>query len=172
MKAKRLLFLVMAICLTSGVKAQFYDGPDDIYYYLEESQNGQTISNKYVMVFNFDGKRAGLLMHESLNDVKNHLRQDPDYYLEKEESCNYGYEYIPSSSDVCYSGKSTVDIPGGITWYTTTTLRFSSDRSTLTLKTEIKAPAGKSSKTTILRRVDKSYFKVGRSRTPSGTMYE
>lgn len=36
MKTKRLLFLVMAICLASGVRAQFYDGPDDIYYYVEE----------------------------------------------------------------------------------------------------------------------------------------
>ena len=38
MKAKRLLFLVMAICLASGVKAQFYDSADDIYYYLEYSK--------------------------------------------------------------------------------------------------------------------------------------
>ena len=44
MKAKRLLFLVMAICLASGVKAQFYDGHSDIYFYItakdDFNQNG------------------------------------------------------------------------------------------------------------------------------------
>lgn len=58
MKAKRLLLLVMAICLASGVKAQFYDEPDDIYYYVSCDGNGQVDDDGYVLIFNFDGNKA------------------------------------------------------------------------------------------------------------------
>ena len=172
MKAKRLLFLVMAICLASGVKAQFYDSADDIYFYLEESKNGKTISNKYVMVFNFDGEKGCLLEHASIEDIQNHLMKTPDYYVELEESKVYRWEYVSSSLGTCYKSQGSTNIPGGITWYSKYTALFSSDRNTLTFTDETTAPAGKTTKITILRKVDKSYFKVGRSRTPSGTIYE
>ena len=84
MKAIRLLFLIMAICLTSGVRAQFYDGPDDIYYYVAEYHEhdeykstsfsagyytGRTLRDRYedenkakVLIFNFDGTKAASLV--------------------------------------------------------------------------------------------------------------
>ena len=57
------MLLGLAICLAGGVIAQFYDGPNDIYYYLLESENGKTVSksNQRVYIFNFDGRKAAML---------------------------------------------------------------------------------------------------------------
>ena len=50
----------MAICFASGVKAQFYDSADDIYYYIsyDETTNPGYLPNRWVYIFNFDGKKA------------------------------------------------------------------------------------------------------------------
>lgn len=171
MKAKRLFFLVMALCLASGVKAQFYDGPEDIYFYLEDSEDGNPISNKYVYVFNFDGRKASLLEWKSIADVKSHLRDNPDYYLEKVESSDYDLIYDTSLRG--YTIKGSKYYAGDVVITSDITYQFSSDRNTLTTIFNRRTSRGGSSKSiNVSKRVDKSYFKVGRSRTPSGTMYE
>ena len=58
MKGFRFLLLAMAICLASGVKAQFYDGPDDIYYYVACDDYMKPKENGYAIVLNFDGNKA------------------------------------------------------------------------------------------------------------------
>ena len=182
MKSRRLLFLVMAICLASGVRAQFYDGPDDIYYYVEEYYEhdeyksisftsgyytGRTLRDKpeenkaHVMIFNFDGTKAALLCYTSdyVSDVKSALKKNPSYYEDKIETTEYWVKYVSSSS----SG----------TKYTLGTLNtciFSSDRNTL--KHVLEFSDGSHPTTMVYKRVDKSFFKVGRSRTPSGTLYD
>ena len=181
MKAKRLLFLVMAICLASGVKAQFYDGPDDIYYYLVESNNGNSVNreNADIYIFNFDGRKACQLAKESLKRVQERLRENPDYYNEKIETTEYKMEYKYSSSGTCYVRHDswTFDGPVGPRFCNATyTYTFSNDRNSLTLKdvTESGGPAGPYNETRIykLKKIDRSTIKVGRSRTPNGTMYE
>lgn len=181
MKAKRLLFLVMAIYLASGVKAQFYDGPEDIYYYVceyneyEEYQltsmtsgyyTGRTIRNKHegnnakALIFNFDGTKAALLCYfnaTSVSEVKQALAKTPSYYEDKVETTEYKLKYEPSSSGVTYK------LPN---YYEFT---FSSDRNTLK---EVWKDSDGHLKTWSYKRVDKSFFRVGRSRKPSGTLYE
>lgn len=215
MKAKRLLFLVMAICLASGVKAQFYDSADDIYYYVEEysereetksTQNsyydaflGRQIylptfttektgkilkeetkeSDKGVLIFNFDGKKAAELTNSGwkgfgISSIKKDLQTSASYYEDKVETTDY---------DLTYSSSSYKDIIRGTedewkahstssSWTvykrgSTTVFIFSPDRSTLILHKPSSNPA-----IFYYKKVDKSYFKVGRSRTPSSTMHE
>ena len=184
MKAKRLFFLVMAICLTNGVQAQFYDGPDDIYYYVEEYNladeyiwNGSINFSGYytgktlktfpkegratVYIFNFDGTKAALLGSRYVEEVKENLAKKTSYYEDKIETTEYRYNYVSSSASVVtyiYKDEST------------TLYNFSKDRNTLTI--EYRHKDGSHTEYTILKRVSKSYFRIGRSRTPSGTMYE
>ncbi len=183
MKAKRLLFLVMAICLASGVKAQFYDGPDDIYYYVEvyhekdEYVSTSLTSGYYtgrkikeipeerkakVYIFNFDGLKAARLSsnftYDYVEDIKSNLKSSPSYYEDKIETTEYDVKFVSSSSSGTKYEKG---------WNTYT---FSNDRNTLRV---VQTPTeGSHPCSWDFKRVDKSYFKVGRSRTPSGKMYE
>lgn len=182
MKAKRLLFLVMAICLASGVKAQFYDGPDDIYYYVVTSIDGRSVStpDPDVYIFNFDGRKACQLAKEKVKTVQDNISQNPDHYNAMVETKKYEMEYTSSYSGVCYVWNDvwTFYTPawGNRTVYQTNTYIFSRDRNSLTLEDKRKSsgPTGNGNDVTKyeMKKVDKSYFKVGRSRNPSGTMYE
>lgn len=159
MKAKRFLFLVMAICLASGVKAQFYDSADDIYFYY--SKNPQYRHD--VLVLNFDGKSA-CWWYASVSEVKKNLKENPRYYEDATETEDYSFvKFISSSSTKItyqlYSSTSNHSI-----W------EFSPDRKTLT--DYYYADSSRLVHTSYYQRVDKSFFKLGRSRTPSGTMYE
>ena len=155
MKAKRLLLLVMAICLTSGVKAQFYDGPDDIYYYIED----QTSTNdKFVLVFNFDGHKA-CCWCTLLSYIKDYLKDNPSHYEDKVETTEYDLLYM---SDNTYKKK----LSGG----SYETFSFSTDRNRLIYNRYYSENKHDFKK--IYKRVDKSEFRVGRSRTPSGKLYE
>ena len=182
MKAKRLLFLVMAICLASGVNAQFYDGPDEIYYYVCEYHehdeyistsftsgyySGRTLRDKpeeneaKVVIFNFDGTKAALLCYfnsTAVREVKSALAKTPSYYEDKVETTEYNLRYEPSSSGVTYKLNDHEKFT------------FSSDRNTL--KEVWTYSDGTHPRTWVYKRVNKSYFKIGRSRTPSGKMYE
>lgn len=184
MKAKRLLFLVMAICLASGVKAQFYDGPDDIYFYVSCKDNGEMHNNGYTLIFNFDGLKAANLAPrmlagwegEEVDDVKNNLRRNPTIYEERVEMVDYDISFVSStSSGITYKMK---DKYYDATLYLgacteITKFEFSSNRDILYFVTEYKKANGKTEiYKHLYKRVDKSYFKVGRSRTPSGTIYE
>lgn len=176
MKAKRLLFLVMAICLTSGVKAQFYDSADDIYYYVECDKNGQIKENGQVYIFNFDGRKA-CYWNESVGSVKYSLKSNPSYYEEKVETTEYILKYNSSNTYRKDDGGSEYR-----------DFYFSYSRSELTItkhynKTII--PTNQygmmmlgmaykewTDEKTKYKKVEKSFFKIGRSRTPSSTMYE
>lgn len=164
MKAKRLLFLVMAIGLASGVKAQFYDGPDNIYYYVKY-ENGEYKYNDVAAVFNFDGKKAFNLSHgtRDVSEIKQNLLKNPNYYEDLLETSDYNLFFIESnSSGIIYSKDEH-----------STKWIFSKDRIFLTTRQELGSVNGRP---VILefqyKKVDKSFFKVGRSKTPSGTMYE
>lgn len=175
MKAKRLLFLVMAICLASGVKAQFYDSADDIYYYVEY-KNGEFAENASVRVLNFDGKKAAVLNHNyfdgdgdgpfylNLSKIKNKLREQPDYFEQQIETTDYNVIYTAPASYIFKSGYRN----GGRYYSYTETWTFSSNRDFLY---ETSEGWGNNNKKTY-KRVFKSFFRVGRSRTPSGTIYE
>lgn len=177
MKAKRLFFLVMAICLASGVKAQFYDSADDIYYYVEY-KDGRILDDGGVFVFNFDGQKA-CFWDESVSSLKNNLKRNPSYYEDKVETTDYCLKYI-SNNTYQYKHKSESK-----DYYN---YSFSHDRMTLYylyhrwvttgapsigMYGEVFSAKGeyRDDKRTY-KKVEKSYFKVGRSRTPSGTMYD
>lgn len=168
MKELRFLFLVLAICLASGVKAQFYDSADDIYYYVEDitkepsvtRDDGTTYTfkaSKNTWIFNFDGRNA-CVFGGDVSMVKDYLKENPNYYEEAIETKEY---------DVFFSKATTTEViyKGGSRTY-----KFSKDRKTLT---EILQPSwGGETYTRYYNKVDKSYFKVGRSRTPSNTLHE
>ena len=187
MKGLRFLLLGMAICLASGVKAQFYDSADDIYYYVEECYEYEDTyleptphiglqryksgkikkkvpekGEERVMIFNFDGEKAALLRQGQVPLVKSELKESPTYYEDKVETTDYIWEFESSS----YKG-TIYKRPNSDFNYT-----FSSDRSTLIEEKYTETADGPQRLWTTFRRVDKSFFKVGRSRTPSGTMHE
>ena len=189
MKAKRLFFFVMAICLANGVKAQFYDSADDILYYVEEYKESDEYkstsltsgyytgrrlreipkekSKAHVMVLNFDGFKAALLNYynsDVVEKIKYTLSNNPSYYDEKVEIAEYNLQYeSKTTSDVIYKRKGE-------------SFKFSADRSFLkwvyTWEGKDCSDGKPHTFVTTYKRVDKSYFKVGRSRTPSGTMYD
>lgn len=190
MKAKRLLFLALAICLASGVKAQFYDGPDDIYYYVEDyyeyedfywdmypgttipkspHYTGQIKTKKTetdkatVLIFNFDGLKAAELTEtykgKHISLVKAAIANNPTCYEDKIETTEYNIKYV---------SKTMYQKDGG-TPFSSYTYTFSSDRQTLRCA-NMQNPEHLA--TTVFKRVDKSFFKVGRSRTPSGKLQE
>lgn len=181
MKAKRLLFLVMAICLASGVKAQFYDSADDIYYYVEQYHEydeykstsfnagyytGRTLRDKIdedkagVMIFNFDGTKA-VKWSGKLPTVKKNIAQNASFYEDKVETTEYQLKYVSSSlSETIYKDNEDK----------CRTYIFSADRSTL--KFVYRFSGESHDHIYVYKRVNKSDFKVGRSRTPSGTIYE
>ena len=206
MKTKRLLFLVMAICLANGVKAQFYDSADDICYYVEEyyeleeikstqdsyydvfsgrkmylpsfttEKTGKILkreNNGMAMVFNFDGMKAAILFRGSLSIIKDYLKESSSYCEDKVETTDYDYKYSSTSykEKVRDTGNEWKAHSTSSSWTVyekgSNTLIFSPDRNTL-----IEDTPGLLNTITYYKRVDKSYFKVGRSRTPNSTMHE
>lgn len=176
MKGLRFLLLGLVICLASGVKAQFYDSANDIYFYLEESRDGKTSTNPYVRIFNFDGRKACELANHSPKDVQSNLKANLDYYGELVETTRYELEYESASYGTRYKNTSTTSTTGmgGETWWWNTTryYDFSSNRSTLTLKSKTRTETydfgpmqginpRESESTTVYRKVDKSYFLNG-----------
>lgn len=171
MKAKRLLFLVMAICLASGVKAQFYDSADDVCFYILDNDNGYYKSHGHshgseVLVLNFDGKGGCWWYEEYISDVKKRLSQNSNYYVEDAETRDYSHvKYISSTStEVTYEWA-----PGSknhMIW------KFTKDRNFLTEYHYSSFDLSNLTGVVQYKRVDKSFFKLGRSRKPSGTMYE
>lgn len=184
MKGLRFLLLGLAVCLASGVKAQFYDSADDIYYYVTY-KNGEYTNG--CLVFNFDGKK-GCVLNEYINDegnvvsytvdkIKNLIRERPTYFEEQTEILEYKLQY---SSNNTYTSTSiykdnyydnVLHIQRSEIYNEIYSYRFSNDRKTLyyTCK-ERDNKVGTTERTYKL--VDKSFFKVGRSRTPSGTLHE
>lgn len=156
MKVKRLLFLVMAICLASGVRAQFNDGPDDIYFYVRT--DNPDYYAKDVEVFNFDGEKACRWGYGTIQQVKDRLKENPNYFEDAVETEEYKLKFVSSYPQTKYQA----------TYSFTTTFLFSSDRKYCTV--EFVNSGVKVVKK--YERVNKSYFRVGRSRTPSGSLYE
>ena len=186
----RFLLLVMAICLASGVKAQFYDSADDIYYYVQCDKYGEIMQDGLVLIFNFDGKKAVVLnQHEIYFDliktVKTNIKSNPNYYEDKVETEEYNLNY---SSYNTYS--MNVECSGYVEnanpmfgtseaiYSRTYTYEFTNSRNDCEQKisgSTVYVAWGRSSNTnsvTKYKKVDKSFFKVGRSRTPNGTMHE
>ena len=179
MKAKRLLFLVIAICLASGVRAQFYDGPDDIYFYVTY-KNGEIDKTGWAFVFNFDGKRA-CCWPGSIGYIQEKLKNNPNYFEEGIETKEYKLKYISNNT---YEG----NLYGAIydpSKYNYDRFIFSYDRQKLTYITHRKRPVMNNfgmptgfdkwvDEEYELKRVSRDVLKpnIGRSRKPSGTIYE
>lgn len=175
MKGLRFLLLGMAICLASGVKAQFYDSANDIYYYVEESRDGKSISkqNQNVYVFNFDGMKACRLAIDLVKTAQSHLRENSDYYGAMVETKKYDLEYKSSSYGVCYVSSDVSSIPfdaGGTRFFGDTfTYTFSQDRETLKIEDKRHGSGGYNNFgypmpdydgiiSSVLRKVDKDYI--------------
>ena len=185
MKESRFLLLGLVICLASGVKAQFYDNADEICYYVEDYCETEEIRQVYwqgmptlnwektgkitkdypkegsekVVIMNFDGMKAAALAGggydgEDIYTIKRRLQESPSYYEDKVETTEYNWKYSSSSSGVTYQQGSYSRI-------------FSRDKSTM-----IQDNGSNYRWKRHYKRVDKSYFRVGRSRTPSSTMHE
>lgn len=165
MKAKRLLFLVMAICLASGVKAQFYDGPEDIYFYVLEEYVNDYAHDPSVLIYNFDGRKA-VRWAGTRSAVTKLLAENPNYYEDKEETSEYDLKYVSfhasgTNYEYYFNGSRFVN-------------NFSSDRKHLKCYSWYGYPVKNKEEHMDYIRVDRSYFKknIGRSKTPRGTLYE
>lgn len=180
MKAKRLFFLVMAICLASGVKAQFYDSADDIYYYVEVKDGEFVSPYPSVMIFNFDGQKASFLNRisigvDGLPAIRDNIKSNFNYYEEKVDNAEYDMYYDRSKNAYClqFTTSYGYNIYGqAISSRWDYTVSFSSDRKYCYSKIKVTNPQSSNTEIETLKRVDKSYFKSGRSRTPNGTLYE
>lgn len=174
MKGLRLLLLGIAICLAGGIKAQFNDSADDIYYYVKYV-DGEFKDD--VLIFNFDGQKA-CRWNASVSSVKSNLSNSPSFYEDKVETTEYDLKYV-SGNTYRYKKSSSEEYDD---------FQFSYDRNTLTKIAHYQAiitpgmPGGflnysksykewRENKYTY-KKVEKSYFRIGRSRTPSNTMYE
>lgn len=157
MKVKILLFLVIAICHANGINAQFYDSADDIRYYVMKEKGNEEYNDSFgVLIFNFDGKKAALLSGEHVYQVRDHLSSNPNYFEEKVETTNYNVIFVSSSlSQTIYKQGSTL-------------FKFSKDRTTVF----VEYGPGWESWNRTYKKVDKSFFKVGRSRIPNSTLHE
>lgn len=198
----RLLCLVMAICFTSGAKAQFYDRADEIYYYklirsysekfrqvvlpngmptLNYEKTGKIEVSDYVddnsevSIWNFDGRKAAQLDRQSLSVTKERMQKSPSYSEDLVETSDYNWKYISDSSYLRemkskYSWLSSY-LPRYGTMYERNgrPVIFSSDRYKMYEVTDLGFGHCYIYE---YKRVDKSFFKVGRSRTPSGTLHE
>ena len=190
MKAKRLLFLVMAICLASGVKAQFYDNADEIFYYVEYKDGDFITTPKAdVFIFNFDGRKAAILNNDAAvshipeiayySEICDKMRSNINYYEDQVESANYNVYYDSSKQAYCIEYKYTLGtnlFTGAphIVYYNYE-FTFSSNREYCYLNCKTRDNIGgafNGSSRRTFKKVSKSFFKSGRSRTPSGTMYE
>ena len=188
MKELRFLLLVTAICLASGVKAQFYDGPDDIYYYVISDDYGNPLNRGLAIVFNFDGKKACdlsgylylkkeydediecyILARNSIDDVKKNIQTNVSYYEDKVENTEYKVTYVSGNK---YQGTTNTYRNGNFWMKETHTFDFSYDRKTMTDIIERACSTGNPREIKKFVKVEKSFFRVGRSRTPSGTMHE
>lgn len=184
MKELRFLLLGFAICLASGVKAQFYDGPDDIYYYVECNEQGEPYSEGYSIVLNFDGLTAANLCSkrysgeeaEKVYDTRQNIQNNTSFYEDRVETTQYSIKYESSSPMVTYKVR---EYYHDATMYTPVRIeirkfQFSTGRDKLYYISEWRNSERKIVDTgkRTFKRVDKSFFKVGRSRTPSGTMHE
>lgn len=78
MKAKRLLFLVMAICLASGVKAQIYNS--EVLFYVEEGSKLTNSSTSTRIIRIKDGMLYTVSRIDNLKTVCNKLKNDINYY--------------------------------------------------------------------------------------------
>lgn len=188
---KKFLLVVMAMCLTGVMKAQFYDDADDIYYYVEY-KNGDF--RKSCRVLNFDGTKACILneyrdsgihgistndYYYNVDEIKSQIQQKSDYYEELVELKEYRLTYSSTASAYTYSN--TLRVPSTDVWGNASDLidnyvhkiTFSGDRSLMYDTRTIKSNhAANGTDVITYKRVDKSYFKVGRQRTPSNKMYE
>ena len=171
MKVNRLLFFLMAICLSSVVKAQFYDSADDIYYYVYYDKGdfkpNVQVTGGACTIFNFDGNKGCLLASVRKSWVVDQLNKNPNYFEDAVETKEYTLKFVSSTSyKTVYQSLSPY---GGSDTYT---YIFSRDRNSLTIIYESSFMGSKSHVETTYKKVDKSFFKVGRSRTPSGSMHE
>lgn len=194
----RLLCLVMAICFASGAKAQFYDRADEIYYYAEiceyeeetipvgiagiySEKTGKIKKFEYdgkesIQVWNFDGKKASRLGFYSFSIAKEYINKSSSYYEDLVETSDYDWTYTSESRYIREAKYKHTWLTSYLPVYGTMyenngfPVIFSSDRNKMFMVCE----SIRKGDYYILeyKRVDKSFFKVGRSRTPSGTLHE
>lgn len=182
---KRFLFVMLTMCLSCVVNAQFYDDADEICFYVIDDTSG---TGDYCYVINFDGDRAAILNmytraetaytvsgpitgrsdnFSRINEVKNKIKTNPNYYEEKVEDSDYDMLYnssLSSSYRIVYvRNRST---PSAIC---KDNFSFSTDRKKMYLTNNYLSPMRKDIP---YKRVDKSYFRSGRSRNSSSRMYE
>lgn len=184
MKGLRFLLLGIAICFVCGVKAQFYDSANEICYYVTYENDQYTNG---ALVFNFDGKN-GCILNQYQNDEGNYLlytvdkiksliKEKPTFFEDQIEVGDYRLSYTTNNTYSCSSVykdtyyDSQLQSLRTVIYNEINTYQFSSDRSILYYKCEERDHKVGITKRTY-KRVDKSYFKLGRSRTPSGIMHE
>lgn len=174
--------LVVVMCMTSVAKAQFYDSADDIYYYVAVKDDGNL--GGMCFIFNFDGKNACILAETDEDDdrypplvdeVKTKISQNTNFLENRIETGLYDVKFMSGNT---YKKTGNYDFHdenvgyhyGQFSW----TFRFTNDREFMywTLWNNNQGGFERTQKEWKFKRVDKSYFRVGRSRTPSGTLHE
>lgn len=186
------MFAVLAMCLTNVMRGQFYDSADEICFYVEwNEQKNEYAETGKVLIFNFDGEKAAKFeKHGSGYDthVKEMLKNNPNYYEELVETTEYKVKFVSSSPYTTYTSTEIESLknPYGFTidWVYTDTYQFSSDRQKVYLTYKWSygcldtryylsgGTGGSGTEHEIYKRVPKSFFRVGRQRTPSNRIIE
>ena len=117
------------------------------------------------LILNFDGKKAACLCpaFTKVKDIKTALSNNSSVYDNKVETAIYDWEFVSSS----YEGTIYKE-----PYHSDYNYLFLSDRTYLTITIKGHDTYWDSIEKTTFKKVDKSYFKVGRSRTPSSTLHE
>ena len=86
MKGLRFLLLGLAICLASGVRAQFYSS-ERVYCYQYVKTINDGISSKLSKTMfyfvNFQNDMMGWITENSLKRLRQNLLENPDYYTNR-----------------------------------------------------------------------------------------
>lgn len=133
-----------------------------------------TKSDRAVRIFNFDGQKAAELGHSSLSIVKSNMQRSSSFYEEKVETTEYDLNYSSKIFRNHIPNWLTPYVPSNGTVYENSKgpLYFSSDRESLFVFCTFNVNSETHEYLLEYKRMDKSFFRVGRSRTPSGTLHE
>jgi len=155
-----LVALLFVFCVKVG-SAQFYDGADDIYFYVNVKEP------VWCIVLNFDGDKAtcfssGMEGYQfSRNKVSEILNSNQRYYEDRTQDALYKMNYTNLFDGVAYMWSVRRDGLYG-SWYDSYVMEFSDDRGTLFYKCypQNTSPTRntKPSKTETYKKVSKSEF--------------
>lgn len=115
---KRILFVLLTLCLAAGARAQFYD--TEVHYYIK--QGTELTNSSIVWAFTFDGRKL-VSRAMAKSEITAKFRQDANYMDEllrpRLDNPNYGYDFdedLTTPRTVVYASKWTSNSQSRVTY--------------------------------------------------------